>query len=473
MFTLDDTIFAFTHSPVSSSRNILRVSGSRSIEFAREIFSPMDKGVSFSRSSHRRAVLGYIILEDDVKLRSYCWIFFGPNSYTGQDMVEFHIISSLPVIKYLEQRALQMGLRPAERGEFSARGYLLGKFDLVQVQAINVLASAQNDAQIQSAIQMLDGEFHRELLQKYDRLSDIAMQVETNIDFSEEDIEVISLSELRLQIEELESGINEFVSRTIELPKIDYLPRVVILGPANVGKSSLFNRLIGLDRAICSHLPGTTRDVVSAVWKDGDKEVLLCDTAGLIQENIDHITSVSVEKTKKFLSLADLIVVVFDGIDDIDFQVRLLRENGVSLERAVIVVNKVDLIDEKRKGMLYEEFEKLVGVREIYFTSAKEGIGLDKLRSRVFELLSEEVLLVSDSRIGLDVKSRESLIEARDLLREVLESIDSILLPGSILGFEVVANGIRAALGALGRVLGKDVTEDVLGRIFSSFCIGK
>lgn len=485
MIIFDDTIFAFIYPAMPAGRTILRISGKDSLNFIKNIFLPENTAYAYVESKRTNTVLpGYIKLEEDLLLKGYCWLFFAPKSYTGQDMAELHLISSPILVKIIENKAIKAGLRPAERGEFTARRYFNNKIDLIQAQAINMLICAEDDFQITSAINLLDGPLHNILRECEEILYDLAIKVEANIDFSEEDIELITLQEVKKRLKEIERKLTEFLSCTTQYTSdLKEIPTVSIIGPANAGKSSLFNALIGLDRSLCSPIGGTTRDTIKAIWRYRSAEAYLIDTAGLIEEKKlkslkekeGKITRESIKKTIDIVNNSDLIIEVLDGTEDLQKQLELIKKSPIKdpMPNTIIAINKIDLLKASHIEELKEKISKLdLGSQDSFFISAEKKLGIESLTKAMFERLLEKTSTL-DTKIYIDLRSYHALKETLDAVQDTLKAIDQLMDKETLLGLEVVAAGIRRALDAIETVLGKNPTDTTLSGIFSSFCIGK
>jgi tRNA modification GTPase len=484
IFSLDTTIFAWATPIAPAARAILRVSGPQAFSALKTLFTP-DRETGDLRKTPHQTLPGTITLEGSLKLRAWLWVFPEPKSYTGQDLLELHTLSSPPLGKLIEHELLRRGLTAARPGEFSARAFLLGKMDLTQAQAVQQLVTAQNDAQIHAALNLLAGSFHQHLDKIYRELADLAVALEANIDFSEEQIETITFDQTITTIESQRTTLANLLNQAVDTRSISSLPRVFLIGIANAGKSTLLNHLTGIDRAICSPLPGTTRDILTAIWRHGQKELLLCDTPGLLHTPTDEITRSAIERVGPFLPLADLGILVFDPTQDLDTQLQLFQNLNVNINKSLIVLNKTDLKDGRDITQKLIELERRgadIGDhshKNIFPVSARTGQGVRELTAMVFDRLSDISLTTAAQAIAIDRRGRDLLESTLACLNQAatdaqtLENNKSKSNRKSILGLEIIAVDIQQALRTLGSLLGKDVTEDVLENIFSKFCIGK
>jgi len=469
-FSLDTTIFAWATAGDRATRAILRLSGPDTFRHLKTIFIP-DHPYSIAR----KIVSGTLAFSRDLSIRCRTWIFPNPHSYTGQDMVEIHTVSSPPLQQLVNHKLLRLGLSPAKPGEFSARAFLLGKMDLTQAQAVGQLIEAQNDAQIQAALNMLGGSLHRKIESIYNTLTELSTALEANIDFSEEDIEFVSLDTLNQKLNFLQNTITTILNEAIDTQTIRSIPRVFLAGPANAGKSTLLNRLTGIDRALCSPLPGTTRDILSAIWRYRDRELLLCDTPGLLNTMPDQITRSAIERVKTFVRLADLVLFIFDAERDLENQVQLIDIFSVNTSDALVVLNKIDRLDDQTVKKQVIRLKTLFknNKNEIFPISARTGDRTDTLTHAVFDRLSNRTLTTAANQVALDLRGREILQNAMSCIRQAKDDAETLKNKDNILGLETVAVDVQQALRILGSLLGKDVTDDVLDHIFSRFCIGK
>ncbi len=476
-FSLDTTIFAWATGPAPAARAILRAGGPETFTALEKIFTP-DSPLRDLRQAPHQTLAGTLCFDDQLKLRAWLWIFPGPDSYTGQDMAELHIPGCPPLRKLIDQELLRLGLLPAKPGEFSARAFLLGKMDLTQAQAVQQLVAAENDAQVQAAMNLLTGSLHRQLEKIYRDLSALGVSLEANIDFSEEQIETITLDQAIQSIEVLRENVADILHRAIDTRSISSLPRVFLAGMANAGKSTLLNRLTGLDRAICSALPGTTRDILTAVWPYRQKEILLCDTPGLILNPPDDVTRSAVNRTDHFLRTADLVIQVFDAAQDFQTQLQLFNQRALKSFNTMIAINKTDIAgrhhaEKQIRELEFFELETGDDRSNIFFISGLTGEGLADLTDAVFGRLSGISLTTAVRAVALDLQGREILENTLACLTQARTDAHALKNNESFLGLETIAADIQQTLRTLGSLLGKDITEDVLENIFSTFCIGK
>jgi len=461
---LQDTIVALSTGWGRSWRGIIRISGPAAVDICQKIFVPTDRRATLGQGSGG-VVYGRVMLDAGrVGAPAIAWVFGQPTSYTGQDLVELHIIGSPALIEMVQSDLQELGARQATAGEFTARAFLNGKLDLAQAEAVGNLVAAVNDVQLQAANRLIAGALSKRLRDILDKLTDLVVLLEANIDFSEEQIELIGPDQIALRLEGLIDSLAGLLDSSVNSEALNYLPQVLLLGPANVGKSSLMNKLSGTDRSICSPLPGTTRDILSAIWQWSDRQCLLLDGAG-VGQSCDPLADHAAKILWDQIPLVDLIIFVIDigtGFDSASVDA-VSRMPG---EKLVLAANKADLLTSEQAKREVAGLWSRFG-RQVLAVSALKGQGLDKLAAVVFDKLGGGVASLSDQALALSLRQRGAVAEAIEALKQARQ------LSGSGAGMEMIAAEIRYGLDELGVVLGKVGDEGILDEIFSRFCIGK
>jgi len=461
----EDTIAAISSAVGQSARGLVRLSGPEAVALAEQVFRCDGGRRVGDLTGHVRQAGQVLIRPQGPLLPAELYLFRSPRSYTGQDLVELHTIGAAPLLTMLLERILWAGARLADPGEFTARAFFSGKVDLAQAEGVAATVASQSDAQLVAATRLLDGELSRRTRGIGEALTDVLALVTAEIDFADEPIEFISSAELVGRVAQVAGQVRELLGGSVAIERMEVLPRVMLVGGTNVGKSCLLNRLTGLDRAICSPLAGTTRDVLTASADLADCEALLLDAAGLDVTD-DPLERAAHAAARDAVAVADAVAFVVDAsADDHRGEAELLGEVRQLNARApvVVVANKTDL-----RADLAGLETRFGG--EMLPVSALTGAGLEALRRRLGGHLADRAppqggrLLLHDRQRRQIALAAEATGRAADLLAPAGEVADVA---------ELAAVELRAALDALKELTGDVVTEDILASIFARFCIGK
>jgi tRNA modification GTPase len=463
----DDTIVAISSPPGAAPRGIIRLSGRDSVRLTDPVFAQATLAPLGEISGHRR-IRGMISIEPDCRVPGEVFLFRGPRSYTGEDGVEFHLPGSPPVLAMLLDRLISLGARHAQPGEFTARAVLAGRMDLTRAEGIGALINARSDGQLRAARAMMGGRLGGQLAAIQEEIGELLALVEAEIDFAEEPIEFISPDKLCSRLKDLAVQLEALESRSDSSEAFRVLPRILLLGRSNVGKSTLMNRLSGIDRSICSPIAGVTRDLLSADVRLGAMEAVLLDAAGADTE-FDDTVAASRELTLRAATRVDLLCLVIDISTLPDATVfELLASAGNA--PVAIVANKSDLLTEsaleKRRTWLDTHAPAPFCVM-----SAKEGHSIETCRYLLSQALDHSGAALSDNAILLTSRQSEAIRAARDALARCVAQ--SAGIGDTIDRADTLAFELREAVDALGSAAGDVTTEELLGRIFAKFCIGK
>lgn len=467
---LDDTIVAISSAIGHSPRGIVRLCGPAAVSIADELLQLVSEPPLCGRPGHSWC-LGRLRVRPPhpvPTIPAEAYLFRGPRSYTQQDIVEIHTLGSPPILSMTLQHCFARGARLAEPGEFTARAFFSGQLDLSEVEGVAALIHAESDAQLRAGERLLHGALSGHAKSFQDRLSDVLALVEADIDFAEEAIHFITPSELRERLGAVAADIRGLLASSLRAERIETLPRVMLVGPSNVGKSSLLNRLTGVDRAICSPLPGTTRDVLTAPLEMPHGEAILVDAAGLDRTEtlIDRLAEAAVRQA---VQQADLILFVVD-LSEQPIRPRFDLLDDVPERPLIVLGNKADLVGSHD---LEGRLRSVVPPRpaRVLAVSARTGQGCETLISAIEQILYAEPVDAGMEMITLNARHRHALGAAADaidravlLASKVTETLDAA---------ELIALELREASDHLGQVAGQVVTDELLGRIFANFCIGK
>lgn len=435
-----DTIAAISTPPGEGAVALIRISGPESPAILGRIFQP-------GFPAPRRATYGRILDGGVVLDQVLATVFPAPASYTGEDMVEIGCHGGILLAASLLELVLKSGARAAEPGEFTHRAFLNGKIDLTRAEAVMDLISARTPLALRAAAEQLQGRIGEEADAIRARVLEIVAHLEAFIDFPEEGIDPATGDALRNKVLAASGQIDRLLSTAAGGRILREGVRVAIVGRPNAGKSSLLNRLLGIERAIVSPVAGTTRDTIEESACLHGILFRLTDTAGL-RETSDAVEREGVERAQRALDRADLVIHVFDASEAFD--------EPELREREILVANKADLIPEAKE--LPPNALRL---------SAKSGAGLSGLVEAMIRETCGQHLSGSESLAAVNARHKALLESAKSSLARADGLLASASPP------ELTAIELRDALDAVGRITGAADTEEILGEIFGSFCIGK
>jgi tRNA modification GTPase len=445
------TIVALSTPHGRGALGVVRLSGPEALRIAIELTG------SKSYFKPKRATLSRLVEPNGAVIDEALITYFkSPHSLTGEDVIEFSCHGSPAVLRKLIDLTLELGAHLAGPGEFTLRALANGKVNLAQAEAIRDLVSAQTEAAAKQAARQLNGELSLALGPFKQQLVDVIVVLESALEFVEDDLPAPQVKALGQALEFAQTGVEQLGASYRVGHLLQDGIKVAISGSPNVGKSSLFNKLVERDRAIVTELPGTTRDTLSEMIDIDGVPVVLTDTAG-VRETIDGIERLGIERTQNAIAEADLVLIVFDGAAKLrDEDSEVLRRTTNT--RRVIVLNKCDLpsFGTMSNGDLPS------GIR----VSAITGEGLDKLRAAILTSF-DTTALESGSLLVTNARHHDLLVRAS---AELLKAQQELASRSSE---EVVLVPLHNALRLLGEITGETTTEDILSEIFATFCIGK
>jgi tRNA modification GTPase len=436
-----DTIAAISSAVGMAARMIVRMSGGEANTIALQV------GGIGVRSGAGGEAYRTTLQFQNLAVPAWVYQFRAPHSYTGEDLVEFHIPGNPLLARMLLDELLRLGARPAEAGEFTARAFFNGRIDLTAAEGVAATISAHSQQELAAARQLLSGELARRLRPLMDQLAEMVALVEVGIDFSEEDVSFIATEELQLRTDEIKRHLQRLISESARFERLSHEPSFVLVGRPNAGKSTLLNALAGRPRAVVSPRAGTTRDALSAEVALDRGIVRVIDVAGLEEKSGEgEIERQMQQRARRMVEEADFVILVREVGDE---------RPTLSLPRRadVVVGSKSDLS------------ATAVAPDEGIWLSARTGQNLDVLRRRMSELAFGSATGAA-ATLALNTRHLRALDDAMASLSLVEEALGSS-------GAEVIALELREALHALGEILGQLTPDDLLGRIFSTFCIGK
>ena len=461
---LSDTISAIATPNGEGGIGIIRLSGPLAIPISAVLFHPSRQISDFkSYTIHHGQVIdpesNQVV--DEVLLN----VFRSPKSYTTEDMVEFNCHGGSIILRRVLELTLKHGARIADPGEFTKRAFLNGRIDLAQAEAVIDLIQAKSDIARQMAVDQLGGKLSQTIESINDQIIGLLAETEAMVDFPDEDLDFMDFSKILQSSKEIRLALDELIATANDGRIIREGINCAILGKPNVGKSSLLNALLETDRAIVTEIPGTTRDTIEESVSISGIPLNLIDTAG-IRETDNLIEQHGVERSKSFLAEADLLLVMISAADPMDNVDIDLLHSTVD-RKAVIILNKIDLPMRTLPVQVKEQVQN----KQIIETSVLHSKGVENLKSAILTevLVSHDVgdPRTSVSTIVTNVRHYDALRRAKADLNCAIDSLCQRQSP------EFVALDLRGCLDQLGEIVGKTTNEDILGRIFSQFCVGK
>jgi tRNA modification GTPase len=445
-----DTIAAIATAPGRGGVGVIRISGSNLLPFAFALTGKTPKP--------RYATLADFKAADGAAVDSGILLFFpNPHSFTGEDVLELQGHGGPIVMQMLLARCLDLGARLAEPGEFSRRAFLNGKMDLAQAEAVADLIDASTASAARSAVRSLQGEFSRAIGELNEELINLRMLVEATLDFPEEDIDFLKAADAFGRLQRLQSKLAEIFDRAGQGKLLQAGLHVVLAGQPNVGKSSLLNRLAGDDLAIVTAVAGTTRDALRSTIQIEGIPLHIIDTAGL-RETEDEVEKIGIERSWREIERADVILLLVDARSGVGAADREILARLPERLKRVTVHNKIDL-----SGAMAERHDEADGVA--ISLSAKANQGIELLRSELLRIAgwhpAEDVFIARERHLRALAGAQEHIAAARRVVM------------GQLPALELFAEELRLAQHALGEITGEFSADDLLGVIFSRFCIGK
>ena len=439
-----------------SAIGILRLSGDGCIAVAEKVFTPQS-GQPLSQTANRKLILG-TLRDKEGRIIDQCMAVCAraPHSYTGEDTVELQCHGSPAVLSSGLEALFAAGARPAQRGEFTKRAFLNGQLALTQAEAVIDLIEAETADAAANAAGQVGGALQKKLAPIYDQLTDLCSHFHAVLDYPDEDIDDFDLKQYAAMLRSNAKALYALLQTYGQGRILRQGVAAAIVGKPNVGKSSLLNTLAGYDRVIVTDIAGTTRDTVEETVLLGSTRLRLIDTAG-IRETRDAIEAMGVERSRKAVENADLVLYLCDGSQPLTQEDQEVIEACLSKENTIALINKSDL-------------GAVVVPSDLPFTtiipiSTKTGAGLDQLRQVVDEMFAGDT--PCDGSILTNPRQFDAIARSYEAMLRVLQAMQLGQTPDAVL------TDIEAAMEAMGEVTGATVREDITARIFERFCVGK
>jgi len=464
--THHDTIVALATPSGAGAIAVIRLSGEKAINIATQIFESVS-GKELTKQKTHTVHLGHIKDGSRILDEVLATVFKNPNSYTGEDTVEFSCHGSSFIQQEIIQLCLRKNARMASPGEFTLRSFLNGKMDLSQAEAVADLISSDSAASHQLAIQQMRGGFSSEIAALRAELLNFASLIELELDFAEEDVAFANRDDFQKLITKISFVLKRLIDSFATGNVLKNGIPVAIVGQPNVGKSTLLNALLNEQRAIVSDIAGTTRDSIEDEISIGGIAFRFIDTAG-IRETTDTIESLGIKKTFEKIDQAQVVVFLIDSSRlflgekaILNLQIEIGKIKNKYPQKALIVVaNKADTITSKEKTQLKDSIDSL------QLIAAKTGQGVEDLKTSLLEFVNTGALK-NNQTIVTNTRHYDALLKALEEINRVQEGIDAGL------SGDLMAIDIRQALYYFGEITGEITNDDLLGNIFANFCIGK
>ena len=465
-----DTIVALATPSGAGAIAVIRLSGKAAISIAAEVFQSVS-GKDISKQRTHTIHLGHIVSEGKIYDQVLLSIFKGPNSYTGEDVVEISCHGSTFIQQQIIQLLLRKGAKMAQAGEFTLRAFLNGKLDLSQAEAVADLIASDNEASHQIAMQQMRGGFSNEIAKLREELLNFASLIELELDFAEEDVEFADRSAFHELLNRIEFVLKRLIDSFAVGNVIKNGIPVAIVGEPNVGKSTLLNALLNEERAIVSDIAGTTRDTIEDELVINGIGFRFIDTAG-IRETKDVVESIGIQKTFEKMEQAQVVLFLVDSsqftvdsIENLKIEIEKVK-NKYPTKAIVAIINKVDLLSEEDVKGIQEQLSTFDVQLSTIFISAKQNIGIDELKNELLSFVNTGALRNNET-IVTNTRHYDSLLKALEEIQKVKWGLESHL------SSDLIAIDIRSALHFFGEITGEVTNDELLGNIFANFCIGK
>ena len=448
----EKTIAAISTPIGAGGISIVRLSGKNSINIADSLFKSL-KGVKPSSFDSNKLVLGYFI-GAHAKDKCFCVVFRAPNTFSGENMVEFQCHGGIKITELILKDCIQHGAEIAQNGEFSMRAFLNGKMSLSEAEGMIDVINAQSESELAAGYTLMSGQLTKKIDAYQKEIVDILSEIEVSFDYPEEDIEYTTVPIVKKRLSLLVKNIDELINTSNTGSIIRNGINAVIVGKPNVGKSSILNALINKNKAIVTNIAGTTRDIIEDAFEINGIKVNIIDTAG-IHETKDKIEKIGVERSIDQLKSADIVLFVIDNTQKLTTEDNLIYEK-IKNKKHIVICNKID----KKSNYNYSNIDK-----HVLFVSAKNATNIQQIKECIYKMVIDSNIISSNIIITSERHS-ECLRRARNSIVTAISNIDNVTL-------DLVSIDINDAFSALGEITGTTSNEVILDSVFSKFCLGK
>lgn len=454
------TIAAVGTALSNSGISIIRISGNDSLNIVNKIF--------YSKSSLKpnNIIYGNILKDGEVLDNVLVSYFKAPKSFTGEDVCEINCHGGNEITREILELVLESGATIAEPGEFSKRAFLNGKMDLSQAEATINLINSKTRVEARIASKQLEGEVSNKVKELREDLVYLLAQIEVSVDYPEYDYDEVENCSVIALLDNKISEINKIIDTYEQGKYIKEGVNVAIIGKPNVGKSSLLNKLAKYDKAIVTDIPGTTRDIVEESINIGDLILNVSDTAG-IRETDDVIEKIGVEKSLKKLEEVDLVIYILNAEEKIENNdldlISKIQNKGI---KTIVLINKMDRVQKSIFDVFLKELEQ-TNVKVIMPVSVNRGEGIDELKKIIIDIFNKEDLDFEHELIIMNSRQKDLLKKAVGYLIEAKKEIEKDM------PIDIISIYVKNATKSLGEIIGMDVSQDIVKKIFEKFCLGK
>ena len=454
---LFDTIAAISTPKGEGGIAIIRISGDKSFEILDKIFVKKNPNANlgFYKVNYGFIKDGEKTVDEVMAVR-----LKAPKSYTCEDIVEINCHGGTLVSEKVLELVLRNGARHAESGEFTKRAFMNGRIDLSQAEAVMDIIQGKTEKSVSLSLDQLRGDLRDKVNQFKKALLDITAHVNVVLDYPEEGIDDPLPAELRNNLEKVYEEANRLIDSYDTGKKIKEGIKTVIVGKPNVGKSTLLNALLHEERAIVTHVAGTTRDVIEEIINIKGVPLVLVDTAG-IRKTDDIVENIGVEKSKQFIGKADLVLLVLDASKELENEdIEVINQIKENKKKVIVLLNKIDL--NKKINLEGHNLENIVEI------SAKDNIGIEDMQEKIYSyIVEEDVENSSEKLIITNIRHKTALEKTKDAIKNIFETID-MGLP-----MDLISVDLKEALDSLSEITGEISSEDILDHVFGNFCVGK
>ena len=454
---LFDTIAAISTPKGEGGIAIIRISGDKSFEILDKIFIKKNPNadLGFYKLNYGFIKDGEKIVDEVMAVR-----IKAPKSYTCEDIVEINCHGGTLVSEKVLELVLRNGSRHAESGEFTKRAFMNGRIDLSQAEAVMDIIQGKTEKSVSLSLDQLRGDLRDKVNEFKKALLDITAHVNVVLDYPEEGIDDPLPVELRDNLEKVYEEANRLIDSYDTGKKIKEGIKTVIVGKPNVGKSTLLNALLHEERAIVTHIAGTTRDVIEEIINIKGILLVLVDTAG-IRKTDDIVENIGVEKSKQFIEKADLVLLVLDASKKLENEdIEVINQIKENKKKVIVLLNKIDL--NKKINLEGYNLENIVEI------SARDNIGIEDMQEKIYSyIVEEDVENSSEKLIITNIRHKTALEKTKDAIRNIFETID-MGLP-----MDLISVDLKEALDSLSEITGEISSEDILDHVFGNFCVGK